>query len=124
MIKASIAVLFIFVLNSLCFADFLLTTKDGQSLVWSDYEERDGNYCTWKYGGNFCIPKDEIVSVEELKGETPRGDASSINPGGVDAGSPTSSGNEESNGHASGKFEKSRQNVERINERMKDSGDE
>ncbi len=69
--KTLIICLFLAVSTSFVYAEVQLHFKDGRTLIWSDYTEEDGSYCTWKAGGQICIPKKDIVSVKEVKEEFP-----------------------------------------------------
>ncbi len=42
----------------------ILHMKDGATLRWSSYTEKDGQYCTWRGGGELCIRKNEVSSIE------------------------------------------------------------
>ncbi|TAN41057.1 MAG: hypothetical protein EPN25_05710 [Nitrospirae bacterium] len=47
-------------------ADYQLITKDGKTLTWESFEIDDGNYCTWKKNGKFCLPLSDVKSVKEI----------------------------------------------------------
>jgi len=47
------------------FTEFLLETKEGKILRWSNYTEETNNYCTYESFGKFCVPKSDVVSIKE-----------------------------------------------------------
>ncbi len=49
---------------SLASGKVVLRMKDGASLRWSNFSEKDGQYCTWRGGGELCIRKIEVSSIE------------------------------------------------------------
>jgi hypothetical protein len=49
---------------SLASGKVILHMKDGATLRWSNFSEKDGQYCTLRAGGELCIRKDEVSSVE------------------------------------------------------------
>ncbi len=116
LLKTLIFLVCIFLFTAVSSADFLLTAKGGQSFVWGDYREKDGNYCTWDYGGDFCIPKNEILSVKEIKERKPDSEG-----GRSDAGNSAGSVTPDSAGHATGIQGRSRENVGRANESLRRS---
>lgn len=62
-------VLMLVILAASVQAVVVLKGKDGTTLTWDNLLEEDGNYCTWKSAGKFCIPKGDIASVKEEKEE-------------------------------------------------------
>jgi hypothetical protein len=48
-------------------AEFRLTYRDGTTVTWRNLTDSGDNYCTWLDQGTFCIPKRDIVSVQETK---------------------------------------------------------
>ena len=42
----------------------VLNMKDGATFRWSNYTEKDSQYCTWRGGGELCIRKNEVASIE------------------------------------------------------------
>ncbi len=42
----------------------ILHMKDGATFRWSNFSEKDGQYCTWRGGGELCIRKIEVSSIE------------------------------------------------------------
>lgn len=42
----------------------VLRMKDGATLKWNNLTEKDNQYCTWRGGGEICINKNEVSSVE------------------------------------------------------------
>ena len=51
-------------------ADVLLTMKNGNSLKWSSFSLEDGNYCTWKTSGKFCLSQSDISSIKEVDSDS------------------------------------------------------
>ncbi len=49
---------------SLASGKVVLHMKDGASLRWSNFSEKDGQYCTFRGGGELCIRKNEVSSIE------------------------------------------------------------
>jgi hypothetical protein len=74
---AIVVVLFVFVTwPSTGYSDFKLGTRDGNTLVWEQFTLEDGNYCTWKKDGKFCLPQSEVISMKEVSGEAPSSSSS------------------------------------------------
>ena len=69
--KPFVICLFLVVSTSLVYAEVQLNLKDGRTLTWSEYTEEGGSYCTWKAGGQICIPKKDIVSIKEMEEHFP-----------------------------------------------------
>lgn len=46
---------------------FQFTEKNGNTFVWSNYEEENGNYCIWKSQGKFCVAKSDIKDIKPIK---------------------------------------------------------
>lgn len=66
--KRLIILLFLFIsMTSICSADYELRLNDGITLTWRNYTLEDGQYCTQKDFGKFCIPKNDVVAVREVK---------------------------------------------------------
>lgn len=51
--KGTILLIALFI-PTLVYADVVIKTKAGSTLEWKSYTEKDGQYCTVKYGGDFC----------------------------------------------------------------------
>ena len=63
---------------SSAFADYKVVTRDGKTLTWESFSLEDGNYCTWKTNGKFCLPQNDVVSIKETAAkDSPQGDGSS-----------------------------------------------
>lgn len=45
--------------------EYRVRMKNGSEMIWSNYTELEGQYCTNKHGGMICISKDEITSINE-----------------------------------------------------------
>jgi len=71
--KSIIIVILICFIASSAAADVLIKLKNGTSFTWTNYTEEDGNACTWKSSGRFCISTNEITSIKEIKDNTPQG---------------------------------------------------
>jgi hypothetical protein len=41
----------------------LVHLKDGKTLTWNNYTEKEDRYCTWIAGGELCINKKDVSSI-------------------------------------------------------------
>jgi hypothetical protein len=42
----------------------LVRLKDGKTIIWNNYTEKDNRYCTWIGDGEFCINRNAVSSIE------------------------------------------------------------
>lgn len=61
--KQGLAVIIFLILITPAYADVKIQTNRGQTFKWKTLTDRGKSYCTWDYGGEFCISKDEVVSI-------------------------------------------------------------
>jgi len=66
----SIIFIVLFIIPLAAQADVVLTMKNGNTLKWSSFSLEDGNYCTWKDSGKFCISQGDIVSIKEVNSDS------------------------------------------------------
>lgn len=53
-----------------CRAEYELLLSDGVKLIWAAYTVEDGQYCTQKSFGKFCVQKKDVVSLKQVPGRT------------------------------------------------------
>jgi N-acyl-D-amino-acid deacylase len=63
-----------------CRAEYELLLNDGVKLTWDEYTVEDGQYCTQKSFGKFCVQKKDVVSLKQAPGGA--GDAPTVNRAG------------------------------------------
>ncbi len=66
-----------------CRAEYELLLNDGVKLTWDEYTVEDGQYCTQKPFGKFCVQKKDVVSLKQAPGGA--GDAPTVNRAGEPA---------------------------------------
>jgi CubicO group peptidase (beta-lactamase class C family) len=70
MVKKLIIIFLIMSMASICRADYELRLNDGVTLTWREFTVEGNQYCTQKEFGKFCLSKNDVVSLKEIKGVT------------------------------------------------------
>lgn len=77
MAKKLIIIFLIICTASICQADYELRLNDGVTLTWREFTVEGDQYCTQKEFGKFCLLKNDVISIKEIKDTT--GNALQVN---------------------------------------------
>jgi len=69
MLKKLIILFLIMSAAGICRAEYELRMNDGVTLTWRDLTVEGDQYCTLKDFGKFCLLKNDVVSLKEIKNE-------------------------------------------------------
>lgn len=63
--KRIVLIVFLLLYPSILLAGVIIEMKSGATLEWEDYTEETNQYCTFKYGGQICVSKNDVVSFKQ-----------------------------------------------------------